>query len=70
MHQETLRDEAGEEHVAKAKMKLNVLHQQNEDLSTAIDQLLTDLQEGNVIAKTYKQMKMYNDPSMNAELRK
>ena len=70
MHQETLRDEAGKEHVEKAKMKLNVLHQQNEDLSIAIDQLLTDLKEGKVFAKTYKQMKMYNDPSLNPMLRK
>ncbi len=54
----------------KNKHKYSVLLQQNEDLSKAIDILLSDMSKGRVIAKTYKQMKMYNDPELNPVLRK
>jgi hypothetical protein len=50
--------------------KYNVLLQQRIDLSAAIDTLLSDMEEGLVMAKTYKQMKMYNDPELNPVLRK
>jgi hypothetical protein len=43
---------------------------QRENLSTAIDQLLTNISEGKVKAVTYKQMKMYNDKKLNPELYK
>ncbi|MBF1097224.1 MAG: DUF4254 domain-containing protein, partial [Riemerella sp.] len=45
--------------------KLNILLEQKKDLSSAIDQLLKDIEEGEVKIKTYKQMKMYNDESLN-----
>jgi len=70
MKQETERTDATEEHIKKATLKLNVLLQQYDDLSIAIDQLLNDLSNGNIIAKTYKQMKMYNDDELNPVLRK
>lgn len=38
------------------------------DLSQAIDLLLEDIENGNVKMKTYKQMKMYNDESLNPVL--
>ena len=38
------------------------------DLSTAIDQLLDDIQAGRKYMKVYRQMKMYNDPSTNPVL--
>jgi predicted nucleic acid-binding Zn-ribbon protein len=68
MYAETLRTEATTEHVDLCKQKLKVLKEQQTDLSTAIDQLLEDIASGKKYMKTYKQMKMYNDPNLNPEL--
>lgn len=53
---------------AKNKFKLGILSTQLEDLSTSIDQLLEDLNNGSRIMKIYRQMKMYNDPELNPVL--
>ena len=41
---------------------------QRKDLSSAIDQLLADIEAGKKYMKVYKQMKMYNDPALNPVL--
>ncbi|MEO0895537.1 MAG: DUF4254 domain-containing protein [Bacteroidota bacterium] len=53
----------------KSMSKLEVLKQQRVDLSLAIDQLFENIRSGRCIIKTYKQMKMYNDPDFNPFLR-
>ena len=58
------------EHRAKCQTKLDTLLTQREDLSSAIDQLLADLAAGRRRMKLYRQMKMYNDPSLNPSLYK
>lgn len=65
MRQEVERTDTTPEHHAQCDAKLNVLLEQQTDLSTAIDQLLTDIESGQKYMKVYKQMKMYNDPSTN-----
>lgn len=65
MQLEATRESASEEHRANCTTKLNVLLEQKKDLSNAIDQLLKDIENGDVKIKTYKQMKMYNDESLN-----
>lgn len=70
MEQEVARTDASAEHLEKCNLKLSVLLQQREDLSTAIDQLIADIEAGNKYMKTYKQMKMYNDPALNPILYK
>lgn len=70
MREQTLRDDATEEHRAKCKAKLYILEEQQVDLSTAIDQLIDDLENGRKIMKVYRQMKMYNDASTNPVLYK
>lgn len=65
MSLEANRESASEEHRANCKAKLDVLLTQQEDLSTSINQLLTDIENGDVKMKVYKQMKMYNDESLN-----
>lgn len=65
MNQEATRESASDEHRAKCTEKLNVLLEQKKDLSQAIDFLLEEIEKGNVKMKTYKQMKMYNDESLN-----
>ena len=62
---EANRESATEEHRANCQSKLDVLLTQKVDLSTSIDQLLADIENGNVKMKVYKQMKMYNDESLN-----
>ncbi len=58
------------EHRAKCQAKLDTLLTQREDLTTAIDELLDDLAAGRRRMKLYRQMKMYNDPSLNPMLYK
>lgn len=53
----------------KCSEKLRVLLVQEEDLSTAIDELLSDIASGEKYMKVYKQMKMYNDPQLNPMLK-
>ncbi len=70
MKEQTERKDADSAHIDKCKAKLAVLLEQQVDLSTAIDQLLEDIQEGRKYMKVYRQMKMYNDPSTNPILYK
>ena len=64
------RSDATQQHRDDCGQKLTVLLQQRADLSMAIDQLLFDLRSGKKILKLYKQMKMYNDPTLNPILYK
>lgn len=68
MREQAERKDASEEHITLCKSKLNVLLEQQVDLSTAIDQLLEDIEAGRKYMKVYRQMKMYNDPSTNPVL--
>jgi hypothetical protein len=68
MQQEVNRTDAAAEHIAACDAKLSILLQQREDLSTAIDTLLSDIAAGHKYMKVYKQMKMYNDPNLNPVL--
>lgn len=69
MQEEVDRTDASQEHVDKCSAKLDVLLEQKKDLSSAIDQLLADIEAGNKYMKVYKQMKMYNDDELNPVLR-
>lgn len=68
MNEEAIRAEASVEHRVKCQEKLNVLLEQKTDLTTAIDDLLKDIENGNKYMKVYKQMKMYNDDELNPVL--
>lgn len=70
MGAEVARTDASPEHIAKCQAKLDILLQQEEDLTTAIDQLLDDIAAGKKYMKVYRQMKMYNDPATNPVLYK
>jgi hypothetical protein len=69
MNEEATRNDASPEHIEKCRKKLAVLKEQKQDLSVAIDQLLTDIENGQKYMKVYKQMKMYNDDELNPVLR-
>lgn len=70
MKEQVERKDASKEHIQKCRAKLAVLLEQQVDLSTAIDQLLEDIEQGRKYMKVYRQMKMYNDPSTNPILYK
>ena len=69
MKEEVSRKDASPEHIEKCTEKLRVLLEQQKDLSSAIDQLLSDIEAGKKYMKVYKQMKMYNDEELNPVLR-
>ena len=68
MNVEVHRDSASVQHVIDCTEKLAILIEQRKGLSTAIDELLADIAQGNKYMKVYKQMKMYNDPGLNPVL--
>ena len=70
MQEQVNRQDASAEHINKCQAKLNVLLEQQADLSLAIDQLLEDIEAGRKYMKVYRQMKMYNDPTTNPILYK
>lgn len=65
---EAKREDVSEEHRAACQKKLDVLLSQQVDLSRAIEELIEDIEAGRKYMKTYKQMKMYNDPALNPVL--
>ena len=70
MKEQVDRKDAELEHIQKCQAKLDVLLEQQKDLSLAIDQLLQDIEMGRKYMKVYRQMKMYNDPDTNPILYK
>ena len=70
MKEQTEREDASSDHIAKCKLKLDVLMEQRTDMQLAFDQLMEDIKSGDRKMKVYRQMKMYNDASLNPMLYK
>lgn len=70
MKEQTERTDASVEHLAKCQSKLAVLMEQKTDMQLAFDELMEDIGSGNRRFKVYRQMKMYNDASLNPMLYK
>jgi len=70
MRQETTRNGVSKSHVEACNKKLNILLEQEKDLTSAMNDLLADMEAGRKYMKEYKQMKMYNDDSLNPVLYK
>ena len=68
MKEQTERTDTSPEHIKKCKVKLNVLNEQTLDMELCFDQLVEDIQSGTRYMKVYRQMKMYNDRSLNPVL--
>ncbi len=68
MRLQTLREDAGDEHVARCRVKLERLVQQRLDLAACLDRLLIEARRGKTCFRTFRQFKMYNDPALNPEL--
>ena len=65
MEEQAFRSDASLEHIAKAKSRLEILYEQHRDLCHSLQDLLDDVFAGRKCMKTYRQFKMYNDPTMN-----
>lgn len=68
MQEQVNRTDVSAEQHEKCTQKLAVLHEQLQDMTTSISQLLSDYASGARIMKVYRQMKMYNDPTLNPVL--
>jgi cell division protein FtsB len=68
MEEQACRDDATDDHIAKAKARLEILHEQHRDLANSLRALLDDIFAGRKRLKVYRQFKMYNDPTMNPYL--
>lgn len=66
--EQTERADAPDEHRQKAQFKLHVLVEQEKDLAQCFDELMEDIRNGDRYMKVYRQMKMYNDPTLNPVL--
>jgi len=68
MEAEIERTDAPAEHKVSCARKLDLLSQQLADLTNCFNELMGDILLGTKFMKVYRQMKMYNDPSMNPVL--
>ncbi|GGH73867.1 hypothetical protein HNQ91_003745 [Filimonas zeae] len=68
MAEETERTDAAEEHKDKCRQKVAVLNEQIADLSNCLAEVLGKLEKGQLRFKVYRQLKMYNDPTLNPQL--
>ncbi len=70
LEEELARTDASEEHRQKVAMRLSICRVQQHDLSASLDMLLEDIFSGRRRLKVYRQLKMYNDPTLNPFLYK
>ena len=68
MRIEVARTDVTPEQHGRCAAKLAVLEEQLGDMTLSITQLLDDYEAGRRVMKVYRQMKMYNDPTLNPVL--
>jgi len=66
--EEVERPDASREHRARNLERLKILEEQRSDLADNLGRLWDDLHAGRRRFKLYRQLKMYNDPSLNPEI--
>ncbi|WP_238397445.1 DUF4254 domain-containing protein [Anatilimnocola aggregata] len=70
LQEQAERTDATPEHRASVAGKLGIAVMQQQDLSRSAQELIDDIFAGRKKHKTYRQMKMYNDPTLNPYLYK
>ncbi len=68
MWEETVREDASEEHRANCSAKLARIRLQRGDLTQSLAELLEEVAAGRRTFGVYYQFKMYNDPALNPQL--
>lgn len=62
------RDDVGPEHIESVEKKIAICLLQKDDLANSLQELLNDIFSGTRRHRTYRQFKMYNDPTLNPYL--
>ncbi len=70
MQEEAIRVDADDSHKIKCLHKVGILLEQINDLKGCLDKIFQKLSDGQIKFKVYRQLKMYNDPTLNPELYK
>jgi hypothetical protein len=68
LNEQLTRDGADDNHRAGVRERLNRCMAQHADLSQSLAELLDDIWSGRKQLKLYRQLKMYNDPTLNPYL--
>jgi len=68
MREQAERQDADATHRATCQVKLSVLMEQRHDMEQAFDELIEDIARGRRRFKVYRQLKMYNDATLNPML--
>jgi len=67
-HEEANRGDASPEHIERNRGRLAILEEQRYDLARCLDVLWRETLAGTRRFKLYRQLKMYNDPSLNPSI--
>lgn len=70
LKKESERKDADKTHIKRCSLMLKEVEERSEDLLRCLEELLNDYYSGKKRLKSYKQHKLYNDPSLNPSLRK
>jgi hypothetical protein len=68
LHEQRERNDVDQSHRDGVDRKLAICLAQQDDLTQSLSDLLADIQAGRKRHRTYRQLKMYNDPSLNPYL--
>ena len=68
LDEQLARKDVDQQHFEKVNMRLAICRLQQKDLAQSLEELLSDIYAGAKRHRTYRQMKMYNDPTLNPYL--
>ena len=68
LEEQLQRDDVDEAHIQRVRQRLDRCRLQLGDLSQSLAELLADLNAGRRVLRVYRQMKMYNDATLNPYL--
>ncbi len=70
LHEQLERTDVDASHLDKVRMRIQICSLQQKDLAQSLKELLDDIAAGKKRHRTYRQYKMYNDPTLNPYLYK
>jgi len=70
LEEQLVRDDVDQAHLTSVQEKIAICRLQKDELGEALQQLLDDIFAGKKRHRTYRQLKMYNDPTLNPYLYK
>ena len=67
MREQAERRDVTEEFRQRCLARIDVMHEQRDDLAAEVSKLIADMAGGRVVPKVYRQFKMYNDPQYRSQ---